>query len=80
LGSLSEVLWHLEDICGALWQHFLSKKTDWGAKGAIRRAKVESPKITSPIWTPFGGHFLKISDFFQENHVYFHCFFKALFL
>jgi hypothetical protein len=65
---------------GALWLHLFDKKTVWGARGATRGAKVEFPKIKSPIWTLFGSNFLKISCFLHEFDMFSHCLFKALFL
>jgi hypothetical protein len=70
---------HLGVTFGALWLHFLCKKTDWGAKGATRGAKEENPEIKSPILTPFGGHFLYIFTFFSKNNVFKYVFFKLCF-
>ena len=63
---------------GALWLHVFSKKTDWGARGATRGAKVEFPNIRAPIWTPFVSLLPKISDFVHEIIMCVHCLFKAL--
>ena len=81
--------YHFESLLKSLWPpwghfwklglHFLNKKTDWGAKGATGGAKVESPRINSPIWTPFGNHFLDFSCFLEQIHVFLNCVFKALF-
>ena len=65
---------------GALWLHFLSKKTNRGARGATRGAKVSFSQLYltlgDTIWESFSEDFL----FLQEIIMFFHCVFKALFL
>ena len=53
-------------------------KTVWGARGATRGANVEFPEISSPMWTLFASHSLKISCFLHEIELFSHCLFKTL--
>ena len=70
-GLLSEVLLPPRDTFGVLWWYSWCRKIDWGAKGATRGAKVESPKIKSLIWTLVGSPFLKITCIIHEINMFF---------
>ena len=69
---------------GHFVEHFgcilFSKKTNWGARGATRGAKVKFPNIKSLFGTPFGNLFWRFMCFSDEIIMFFHCVFKTLFL
>ena len=71
---------NLGTFFGALWLLFLCRKTNWGARGAKRSAKVKFPNIKSFFGTPFGSLFWRFMCFSYEIIMLFHCVFKTLFL
>ena len=54
LDPLWRHIYNLGTTIGALWVNFRVTKTNWGAGGATRGAKVRSPNINSLVWIPFG--------------------------
>ena len=56
----------------------ITRKTSHEIVQSTIRAKVQSPEIGSPIWTPFRFHFLKMFILFGEMKRFCHCFLKAL--
>ena len=64
---------------GALWLHLLSKKTNWGARGATRGAKVKFPNFRHPFGHHLGVYFPKICSFFLKLSCFFIVFSRLCF-